>query len=215
MEAVFMSKEKLTSKSRFMAAGAGSIKGLLSELPYIGPAVIGAWDGYHASRQDEFVNELSEQLKNLDDKKVDQDYIHSEEFYDLFYKALRIRCLHRSKIKARFILGLVLNSVTNDRDREISTSLKEQFLSILDPLSDEEMKLLYDFSTGEYTRTTKEQFYEKAKGVEIDGLIAKSILAVDATWDQCIILTAFGKKFVDYMCVLAKEGILVITSQKR
>ncbi len=211
-----MSKEKPTNKSRLMAAGAGSIKGLLSELPYIGPPVIGAWDGFHASRLDEFVNELSEQLKNLADKKVDQDYIHSEEFYDLFYQALRMISLHRSKIKARFILGLVLDSITNDRDREISTSLKEQFLSILNQLSDEEMALLYDFSAGKYTRTTdKEQFYEKAKGVEIDGLIAKSILAVDATWDQCIILTAFGKKFVDYMCVLAKKGILVITSQKR
>ena len=209
-----MSKEKLTNKNHLISAGAGSIKGIISGLPYIGPAVIGAWDGYCASRQNEFINELSEQLNNLDNKKVDQDYIDSEEFYDFFHRALRTRCLHRSKIKARFILGLVLNSVTNDRDREVSTSLKEQFLSILDQLSDEEMKLLYDFSEGKYTSTTKEQFYKKAKGVEIDGLIAKSILTVNAAWDQCIILTAFGEKFISYMRILAKKGILVITDQK-
>lgn len=201
-----MSKGKLTNYIHVMEAIKGGLKALLSELPYIGP-VIGAWEGYHKSRLDDFIAGLSEQFDKLDDKKVDKDYIKSEEFCDLIYKALRIICLHRSKIKARFIIGLVLGSMTNDRDKEVSISLKEQFLLVLDQLSDEEMELLYDFSEGKYTRLTKEQFYENAKGVEIDGLIAKSILAVDGTWDQCIIETAFGKKFISYIRILAKESI--------
>ena len=201
-----MSKEKLiNNKSHLMEAGAGSIKSLLSTLSWIGPAAIGAWDGYRGSRLNEFINELSERLNKLDEMKVDKDYIQSEEFYDLFHKALRTIASHRSKIKARFILGLIIESVRNDKDRDFTISQKESFITILDQLSDEEMKLLYNFCAGKYPNMTKDKFYEKAKGFEIDGLMAKGILAPG--WDQRLRETALGKKFIDYMRILAKESI--------
>ena len=61
----------------------GGIKGLLSEVPYIGGFVMGAWDGYHESRSQDFINELSAKLNKLDETKVDNDYIQSEEFHDI------------------------------------------------------------------------------------------------------------------------------------
>lgn len=183
----------------------GGIKGLISELPYIGGVVTGMWDSYHETRLQNFINELHEKLKNVDEKKIDRDYIQSEEFCDLFRRALQSRVLHRSKMKARFILGHVVESIRNDRDKEISTSLKESFLNILDQLTDEEMKLLYDFFQGKYNNFTKEKFYEKAKGLEIDGIMAAGILT--SGFDQRIKASALGEKFINYMRIVAKESI--------
>lgn len=201
-----MDKEKKQIKA-IEASINSSIKALVSCVPVIS-LILAARDGYQSSRSEDAINELSEKVLNMKQEKIDKEYIESEEFFDLFSKAMRIRLQSRSKEKARFIVGLLVESMRKDRNKVFSGSLKDLFLSILDQLSNEEMIFLHDFSQGSYHQKPKGDIYQmsEGQGLAMDLLIAKGILTQDSTWDQYVIATTFGKKFIDYIKFLAQEN---------
>jgi len=52
----------------------------------------------------------------------------SEEFYDLIQKCFKIRMQNRSKLKAKFILNLITDSLYKEQDYRFNTDMKETFL---------------------------------------------------------------------------------------
>jgi hypothetical protein len=116
----------------------------------------------------------------------------------------------RSKKKAKFIIGLLTETLRKDRSTDFSISLKETFLFLLDQLTDEEMNLLYRFSQEEYLNKSKDQIYkmgDKCKSIALDGLIAKGILREDNTWEKKIIESMLGQEFICYIKLLAYDRI--------
>lgn len=188
-------------------AAIGAIKGLISSIPLVGGPIIGAWDGFGSSRLDDTIKQLSTRIEKLGEEKIDMTFVKSEEFIDLLHKGLRIRLQHRSKQKAKFIYGMLIESISQDRDLRFSTALKESFLSILDQLSDEEMIFLHDFSHGKYTGKSQDDIYQigDKEGIAMDGLLAKRILRIDSTWEQNIAESMIGREFITYLKLLAYE----------
>lgn len=185
----------------------GAFKGLISSIPFIGGPIIGAWEGYRDSRIDDTIKTLSSDIKKLGKEKIDMDYIESEEFIDLLNNSYRTRLQHRSKEKAKFICGLLIESVRKDRDKNFSTELKEKFLYILEKLSDEDMIFLNDFINEKYKEKSLDDIYQLGikESIAIDSLLANNLLRQDSTWDQHVVETALGRKFIDYLKILARE----------
>lgn len=188
-------------------AAIGAIKGLISSIPFVGGPIIGAWDGYASSRLDDTIKQLSIRIEKLGEEKIDMAFVKSEEFVDLFHRGLRIRLQHCSKQKAKFIYGMLIESIGQDRDLRFSTALKESFLSILDQLSDEEMIFLHDYSLGKYTGKSQDDIYQigDKESIAMDGLLANRILRIDSTWDQNIAESMIGREFMAYLKLLAQE----------
>jgi hypothetical protein len=188
----------------------GGVKGLLSTIPFSGSAAIGAWEGYWNSRLEDTITSLSENIEKLGKEKIDQDYIESEEFMDIFLKGLRIRQNSRSKEKARFIVDLFTESLSKARNLHFTVTLKETFLSILDQLSDNEMIFLVQFSNGKYHQKSKNDIYKignDLQGIALDGLLAKGILREDDTWVKHIKESILGREFIAYLKLLAQMNL--------
>ena len=116
----------------------GIIKGLFASIPFIGSSIVGALDGYWSSRFEETVEHLTTAVIRLAEEKIDKQYIESKEYLDLLTLALRIRMQSRSRQKAKFILGMLLESMQKNRDERFQTSDKESFVQLLDRLSERE-----------------------------------------------------------------------------
>ncbi len=177
----------------------------ISTIPVIGTLLTSTWTAYNNSRFQDMVDNLSKQLLQLGEEKLDKEYISSEEFIDLFNLALKTRIQHRSTQKAKFIYGLIIESVSKARSFAFSTSLKESFLHCLDQLSDEELHFLYEFSQDKLHQKSRDAIYQISDqyGIAVDGLISNGILRVDGTWQQAIALTMLGREFIAYMKTLA------------
>jgi len=184
----------------------GAFKSLFSLIPPFS-IVLGAWDGYQSARFKEFVEQLSEKIALLEQDKIDFPYIESEEFYDLIQKCFKIRLQHRSKLKAKFILNLITESLHKERDLRFDTSIKESFLSLLDEMSDLELIFLSDFAKGEYEGKSRSDVYQSKNGsqaIALDALYAKEILKDADTWEKAIEISMLGREFIDYVTLLSK-----------
>ncbi len=191
-------------------AATGGIKGLISSIPFIGSTITGAWDGYWASRAQDTIDQLSQAIIRIGEEKIDKEFISTEEFLDLFQKSLHSIMHSRSKKKAKFIIGLLTETLRKDRTTDFSIALKETFLFLLDQLTDEEMGFLYSFSQGEYLKKSKDEIYkigDRCKGIALDGLIAKGILREDNTWEKKIVESMLGQEFICYIKLLANDRI--------
>lgn len=198
--------EDIQNKLEGLAEGA--LKSLFSLIPPFA-IVLGAWDGYKSARLVEFVEELSNKISRIDEDKIDAAYIESEEFYDLFQKCLRVRLQHRSKLKAKFILGLITESVSKDRNQRFNTSIKESFLTLLDEMSDVEQVFLSDFAKGEYKKKSRRDVYQGKDpytAIALDALYTKGILKDADTWEKCIEISALGREFIEYITILGNQN---------
>ena len=187
----------------------GTIKGLISSIPFIGGAIIGALDGHLNQRLEDTIKQLSIGIEKLGEEKIDKKFIMTEEGIDLFIKCIRTRLKHRSQQKAKFIYGLLIESNTIDRDLRFSTDLKEKFLNIIDKLSDEEMIFLKDYINGKYKEKSQKDIYQMSdkEGIALDGLLAENLLRPDDTWVKHIVETKLFCEFLAYLKVIAKEYI--------
>lgn len=199
--------KEISNNKHIKQIGVGGLKGLISGISVIGSIIAGAYDSYQNSRQEDIVQQLSQRIEKLGQDKIDIEYIKSEEFIDLIQKAIKVWLQSRSKQKAKFILGLLTESLRKDRDQHFSTALKESFLSVLDQLTDDEMLFLYDFSKGKFQGKSKDTIYQSGdvEGVAMDTLLAKGILREDSTWNKHIVESMFGREFIAYLKLLAKE----------
>lgn len=203
---------ELDNRKHVDKALVGALQGFgVSLIPIIGPHIAALWNGYCNSRMEDTVNRLSQAIKEMDESKVDKDFLASEEGLDLFRKALHIRMLSRSQQKAKFILGLLRESLHKDRDKRFTTSLKEVFLSIIEQLTDEDMLFLQEFCEGKYDQKTRTNIYEigRDKGVALDHLLSEILLREDDTWEKHIVKSVLGEEFLAYLQVLAKEESFV------
>ena len=200
-------EEKKLGKQIVKGVATGCLKGLLSSTPYVGTSIVGVWDECWNSRIQDAITKLSEALDKIEEQKIDQEFIRSEEFIDLFYKAIRIRVQSRSKQKAKFIQGLLIESMQKNRDARFSISLKESFLSILDQLTEEEIQFLYDFSADKYFRKSKDDIYGMGDhyAIALDGLFSRGILREKSSWDQYVRESMLGREFIEYTKILASN----------
>lgn len=123
---------------------------------------------------------------------------------------MRVRLQNRSVQKAKFIHGLLLESIRKDRDQNFSTALKESFLSVLDQLTDEEMVFLYDFSLGKFKGKSQDDVYRMGdkESIAMDALLAKRLIREDNTWQKHLVESMFGREFIAYLKLLAQEEIV-------
>lgn len=190
-----------------LAIAGGSFKGMVSNILFIGPILAGAWEGYCNYKLEDTIQELSKRLEKLGEEKIDKDFLVSEEFVDLFQKAVRIRLQHRSELKAKFIYGLLGESLELNHDPRFTTNIKELFLTILEQLSDEEILFLYEFSKGTYNGKSTDDVYKMTnnEGIAMDSLLAKRIIREESTWEKHLIESSFGHEFMEYLKLLAKK----------
>ncbi len=176
----------------------GGAKGLISQIPCIGAPLVGAWEGYWHSRSEDLIKQLCSAIDKLDKEKIDLNYVPSEEFVDLFRKASKIRIESRSVQKAKFILGMLIESMQKDRDTRFSCDLKETFLFILDQLTENEMHFLYEFSQNKYSQKSKNDIYGMGDNyaIAIDGLLSKGILRERETWNKHISESMLGQVLI-------------------
>ncbi len=196
---------EIDQKMHFKQAGRGAFKGFLSSVPFVGSSIIGAWDSYWNSRFQETVEQLSKAVEKIGEEKIDKQYVESEEFIDLFHAAILSRLQSRSQKKAKFILGMLVESMQKDRDARFQTSDKESFLFILGRLTEREMDFLSRFSQGEYRGKSKNDIYQISEelGFAIDGLLINGIIREDGTWEKHLIESMLGRKFIAYLKTLA------------
>lgn len=195
-----------STQNKLKGTAEGAFKSLFSLIPPFSLA-LGAWDGYQNARAIELMEELLEKIARIDDKKIDAAYIESEEFYDLIQKSFKIRMQHRSKLKAKFVINLITESVCKDRDSRFNTSIKETFLVLLDGMSDIELIFLSDFAKGEYFEKSRRDVYQgdNDKSIALDVLYTKGILKDADTWVKHIDVTKLGQEFIEYIKILSKQ----------
>lgn len=136
------------------------------------------------------------------------EYLKSEEFYDLFQKGFRIFLQHRSKMKAKFILNLISESTSKDRDIRFNTDLKEIFLTLIDQMSDDEQIFLSNFSKGKFQGKSRMDILQEknvSQNIAMNGLFAKRILEDDDTWQNHFGISALGQEFMEYIKILANQ----------
>lgn len=196
---------EIDHKIHLKQAAIGACKGLLSSIPYVGSPIVGTWDSYWNSRFQETVKKLSTAVEQLGEEKIDKQYIESEEYLDLFHAALRCRLQSRSQTKAKFILGMLVESMQKDRNARFQTSDKESFLFILDRLTEKEMDFLYHFSQGEYQGKSKNDIYQSSDelGLAVDGLLTNGVIREDDTWEKHLVESMRGREFIAYLKMLA------------
>lgn len=120
-----------------------SIIVLISLMPGAGGALSIMLDKYFPEKSRErlvrFVNELSCEIKNIDQEKIDYAYMQSEEFEyivgDIFDKVGK--CYQREKISA--YKNIFLNTIEN---KKCSQDIKEVYLKIIEDLSQLEIIIL-------------------------------------------------------------------------
>lgn len=98
-------------------------------------------------------NKLTEEMNTLEDKNVDKDYINSEEFIDLFIKAIEAAAKTRSNEKIKLYAKLLKGAV-KFQDREKYSP--EEYLQVLAELTMRELEVA--------RATYKQQKREKRKG---------------------------------------------------
>jgi len=183
----------------------GVIKGLIASIPVIGSSITAAWEGYQGSRLQEAIDYLTAAVTKLGEDKIDKQFIESEEYVDLFNLALRTRMQSRCKEKAKFILGMLIESMQKNRAERFQTSEKESFLFILDRLTEKEMAFLYRFSQSEYRGKSKNDIYQNGDdlALAVDGLLTKGLLREDDTWEKHLVESMLGREFIAYLKILS------------
>ncbi len=179
---------------------------LLLKYPFLA-IPLAAWEGYQSNRTSEFIKELDEKIAEIEFRKIDEEYIKSEEFFDLIQRGLKIRMQHRSKEKAKFIVNLLSESMSIDRDRRFSTDIKEAFLLMIDGMSNEELVFLRDFAQDKYKGKSRDNIYQEGDGqsIAMDALYAKGILRDEDTWEKHLTVSMLGREFIEYVKILGRQ----------
>ncbi len=95
------------------------LRGFINAIPYIGGSLdvvlSEQWNAIYERRVEDLLYQLSEDLKNLEDK-VDKEYIVSEGFFDLACKILQESVKTRLDEKRKLFSKILRDSITVQRD---------------------------------------------------------------------------------------------------
>ena len=94
-------------------------------------------------RLEEFHVVFAKQLSNLDENKIDKDFLDSEEFDTLVMKVVARTVWEHSEEKRAFLRAVLLNSITVDLSK---SPLKETILELLNDITPAHIKVLEAFS---------------------------------------------------------------------
>lgn len=121
------------------------LRSVINIIPYVGGSLdiilTEKWNSFYQRRTEQMLEELSSDLKNLENK-VDEEYLNSEEFFDIIYKvlneALKTRLDEKRKIYSKIIrdsLSAKKETMETESVLEIVSSLYEMdimFIHIID-----------------------------------------------------------------------------------
>ncbi|WP_268225143.1 hypothetical protein [Sinomicrobium oceani] len=115
----------------------------LSAIPYIGGALdILLTSGIHKKSQERFqifLNELENQIKSVDESKLNYSYLESEEFYDLFIQTSNLVIKTRLKEKIKWYSTIMTSSLISDFNNHMKG---EDILNIIEGLTENDIRLI-------------------------------------------------------------------------
>lgn len=104
------------------------LRSVISIIPYVGGGLdillTEKWSSFHQRRVNHILELLSEDLKNLEDK-VSEEYLSSEEFYDVFYQILSESIKTRLDEKRKIYSKIIRDSISLQRKAKETESILE------------------------------------------------------------------------------------------
>lgn len=169
-------------KNDAIALVKGAIVGVCLSHP-LGNIILTVMSEISSFRIEDFTNQLCDRIKNLEESKIDFDYLKSDEYHDMFIRAMRVRVQNRSKIKAKIVYQILIESMKIERNTNFSTDEKVRFLDILNKLIDREIYFLEDFIKGRFQEKTREEIYQMgdSEALSLDGLINHGLLGIKSS----------------------------------
>ena len=133
--------DRLTDLSK-KYSGNSLIRGVISIIPYVGGGVdillSDKWNKFYQRRVDNMLEQLSNDLKNLENR-IDEEYLNSEEFFDTMYKVLAESTKTRLDEKRKIYSKIVRDSVLHGK-RMIDT---ESILGIITELDEKDLMFIH------------------------------------------------------------------------
>lgn len=121
----------------------GVIDGGLSMIPFLGTAIMSALDTRTArlyqENSERFAQEVAKRVSELDEEKLDKEYIQSDEFVSVLIEILLRNARTHEREKVALYARLFTNTVTSDLSR---VPFKEGLVRIIDELSVEHVHIL-------------------------------------------------------------------------
>ncbi len=115
----------------------------VNAIPYVGGTLdILLSSGIQKKSEERFLNFLSElenQLKELDDNKLNYAYLESEEFYDLFIQVSNLAVRTRLQEKIRVYANILISSLVLEFHNNIKA---EDVLNIIEGLTENDIKFI-------------------------------------------------------------------------
>ena len=138
--------EKVDQVNDFMS-GSPIVKGLidggLSFIPFLGTAISSSLDtrAFQLFEQNsrQFAEEVRQQVKELDENKIDKEFLESNEFTSLLIEILSRNAHVHEREKVKFFATIFVNSLILLRSQ---TPYKEGFVRILDELDIDHINVL-------------------------------------------------------------------------
>lgn len=116
---------------------------LVAAAPYVGGPLSILLDKYIPERRQkriiEFYEDLFNEMKKLDDKKINQDYLQREEFGYLIEETTECVSKAYQKEKIKAYKNILINSLT---DTQTNQDVKEIYLHLVNELTDYDIEVL-------------------------------------------------------------------------
>ena len=116
---------------------------LVAAAPYVGGPISILLDKYIPERRQkrivEFYDDLFDEMKKLDKKKINQEYLKSEEFGYLIEETTECVSKAYQKEKIKAYKNILINSLT---DTQTNQDVKEIYLHLVDELTDYDIEVL-------------------------------------------------------------------------
>lgn len=217
-----MSKDDVIADLKALVKGA--VVGACLTHP-LGNIILTLMSEISSFRIEDFINQVCDRIKNLEESKIDYDYVTSDEFYDILISGMSVRVKNRSKIKAKIVYQILIESITIERNTNFSADEKVRFLDILNKLIDREIYFLEDFIKGRFQEKTREEIYQMgdSEALGLDGLINHGLLGIkssvntrtratsphgmqiQAILKELVVETELFKRFTTYLTYLKEQ----------
>lgn len=221
-----LQENMVMSKNDAISIVKGVLVGACLAYPSVGNYILTLMSEISSCRIEDFIDQLCKRIKNLEESKIDFDYLKSDEYHDILIHGMRVRTENRSKIKAELLYQILIESIAIERNTSFSADEKVRFLDILNKLIDIEIKFLDDFIKGSFQEKTREQIYQMGnyQALGLDGLInhgllrikntvntrthtlSSNVMQTQAILKECIVQTALFKRFITYLTYLKEKA---------
>lgn len=138
------------------------LRSAVNAIPYIGGSLdillTSEWNKFHQRRIDDLLSQLSSDLRSVENA-IDNDYLRTEEFFDIFYEVVKEASKTRLDNKRKLYSKILRDSIT----RENETRRTETLLGIISGLN--ETDLFFLIRIEEFLAVSKIKDYITADGI--------------------------------------------------